>query len=229
MSKDYILTDIAISMGIDCKPAHYLRKNCLRISSYPLDWMMRYSLESVVELFRKDFCDFFLETEDYPQKAQHGLRYVEDTKNKIVSSHNFPLDRDIDEVYKEFTETMIKRYTRLKQYMLSAEHILFVSGRPDPIENYEKFLLDMNQMFKCKMTYLNIKYNPTEELLKKELNSNLNIIQYSFKDTYPDSEEANGEEWTGNYIKWDEIMKTIKLTNKFSLSNRQSVNVYNFT
>jgi len=44
--------NIFISVGSACKPAYHLRASGLRYCASPLDWMMRYSLETVIHLFK---------------------------------------------------------------------------------------------------------------------------------------------------------------------------------
>ena len=216
-NKNILTVDLAISLGSACRPAHYLRENNLRRFSNPLDWMMLYSLETVVNLFKKDFSDFFLHKKEHPEKVHENLRYIEDTVNQIISIHSFPLNKELDVAYENFSQIMAYRYNRLKKYMLSAEHVLFVSNRYEPVEDFENFLTEMQKMFKCKMTYLNIRHEPQKQAFIKVISPSLQIIEHYFIDDHPDGGDfSNPKFWLGNGEEWDKVMKSIELSNKFT-------------
>lgn len=214
---EYIKVDYAISVGSACRPAHYLRKYGIRRCSNPLDWMMGYSLDTIINLFKNDFNNFFTNRKEHSQKAGNRFKYIEDTTNGIISIHSFPLDTYEDSVYDNFYETMKRRYDRMKECISRSDSILFVSCRDEPIENFEKFLIEIRKMFKCKCIFLNIRNINKKQEIKKKITSELEIIDYSICDIHPEgSTPDNPEFWTGNPEEWGKIMQKIKLTTKLS-------------
>lgn len=212
-----ITTDFIIGLGQACRPAHYLRVNKLRRCSNPLDWMMSYSLDTVINLFKNDFNNFFVSKEEIIEMTNAKFRCIQDTQNKITSVHSFPTDKKIDVAYESFSKTMAHRYNRMKKCMSSSEHILFVSNRNEPLENFEKFLLEINKLFKCKCTFLNIRYDNENIKTKAKICPELEIIEYSFNDVHPNgSTIENPDFWLGNADEWNKVMQTITLTNKFA-------------
>lgn len=209
--------DIIISLGIACRPAHWLRKANLRLFANPLDWMMRYSLQTVIELFQNNFEYFFQERKEHTDKkgAPHS-RYVEDTKTGMIAMHSFPQDQSLDEFYPFFIKTMKKRFFRLSDKMKESKKIIFLSNRNEPIENIRHFLQTMSLSFSSHLTYINIRNSENESLYFETLNSQMEIIEYSFKDEHPDGPtSANPNFWIGNPQKWEEVMAMLSLTKTF--------------
>lgn len=214
-------TDFIISVGEACRPVHYIKKYGLRQCANPFDWMMGYSLDTFINLLNNDFCDFFKFHQELPLISKTGFRSVEDTKNKIISIHSFPFDKDLDLAYKEFFELMSNRYYRMKKAIFSSDNVLFISNRREPMENYEYFLKELQKMFKCNFTYLNIRDNENKEEKKyirtKILNKNLKIIEYGFYDKHQNgSTPQNPDFWKGNSKEWDNVMSHIKLSTKLT-------------
>ena len=74
--------DLFMSVGIDCRPAIQLKRAGLRKKSFPLDWQMRYSLDTVIHLFQTKFEDFFVDIEeDIEREGSNNNRWVVDTNN----------------------------------------------------------------------------------------------------------------------------------------------------
>ena len=59
IKNEKIEVDCMIPIGEACEPCQHLRKNNLRISAFPLDWMMSYSLETAIHFLETKFADFF--------------------------------------------------------------------------------------------------------------------------------------------------------------------------
>lgn len=215
IDKDIILTDFIISVGIACRPAYYLNHCNLRFCSSPLDWMMSYSLNTVVKLFKTDFDDFFKEKLEHSERVELKYRCVEDILNEIVSVHSFPSDKDIDEVYDSFVEVMKKRYFRMRKLMSDSKHITFISNRNEPLENFESFLHQISQIIDCNITYINVYNDITSAKFEKQINQRLKFIQYTFNDVHPDGTTTeNPKFWLGNPDQWKTLMGLIKLTDK---------------
>jgi len=76
--------DMILSVGNDCRPAYYLKKNNLRHYKNPLDWVGYYSLDTVIHLYKTKFNDFF--TDLIEDKQQYSNGYI-DGKNNILFVH----------------------------------------------------------------------------------------------------------------------------------------------
>ena len=219
-----ILTDYTISVGCACRPAHYLREHGLRRCSNPLDWMMFYTLDDVISLFKNEFSNFFENKKEYPEKSAGRFRYIEDVQNGMISMHSFLNDVDVDESYQNFSKTMRNRFARMKKCMLESEHVLFVSNREEPIENFEKFLIEIHKLFPCKFTYINVRYSDEYKKEKFIVTPELDIIEYGFKDVHPDGWDfGNPEFWKGNADGWCKVMQDIELTERFANLNLAQV------
>jgi hypothetical protein len=84
VSNEFVF-DIILSTGIACRTAYYLKKHGLRPFSNPLDWMMSYSLDATIHLYKSRFTDFFEDFEkDEKMALKHNSPYwYVDRKNNI--------------------------------------------------------------------------------------------------------------------------------------------------
>jgi hypothetical protein len=156
MRKKFVF-DIILSVGYACRPAHYLRKHGLRISASPLDWMMEYSLDTVVYLYKTKFEDFFVDFVEDKEKSsldRHIYWYV-DTKNNITSIHY----DNVENNNVLFRNLMRARFKKINELLLSANRICFLSNRNDDIDMQRKFLIEMGKIYSGKITYINIRNN----------------------------------------------------------------------
>lgn len=81
--------DVIFSVGVACRPAYHLKSNGLRFFASPLDWMNRYSLDTVLHLFDTSFEDFFVDIEEDLEWKGSLYRKIHDIKNNICSLHHF--------------------------------------------------------------------------------------------------------------------------------------------
>lgn len=148
--------DIILSVGGACRPAYYLKKHGLRLCANPLDWMMSYSLDTVVHLYRTKFDDFFMDfTEDNEKSLEHNCHWYVDNRNKIISMHydNVKNENEI------FRKMMRDRFEKINKLLLSANRICFISCRNDDINILKNFLIEMGKLYFGKITYINIRNN----------------------------------------------------------------------
>jgi hypothetical protein len=154
VSKEFVF-DIILSVGITCKTAYYLKKHGLRSSANPLDWMMSYSLDTVIHLYKSKFNDFFVNfTKDEKEALKHNSPcwYV-DTKNNIISQH-YP---DIKNNNAEFRKKMMRRFKRTEKMLLKAQRICFISCRNDNVNIFYNFLQVLGEIYPANITYINIR------------------------------------------------------------------------
>ncbi len=200
--------DFLISIGESCRPAGNLYYEGLRFFSSPLDWMMDYSLDTALHLFRTGFIDFFEQYEldvDNPISDTGNLK-VHDTKNIITSIHDFPKEEPLDSSYPEFKEKMHRRVKRLESKLMDAKSIVLLSGRNDSVEELTDFLMSFSSIYShLTIRLVNIRdtkdmpYDTFEERIILKDN-NLSYIEYAVNDS------GKGLQWRGNKDMWSVIL-----------------------
>lgn len=204
--------DLILSTGSNCRPAINLKLNNLREFSSPLDYMMNYSLDTVIHLFRDGFKDFFSEYEidSETPKGAVGMRRVNDTKNHIVSIHHFPEDVPMDESYPLFIEKMSARAERLEHYLQAASRIVLVSDRTDPKEDMCDFLRAFSGIYPhLNIRLINMRHDenaPYDSYRQESVfaEDSLSYIEYIFNDT------DHGMD--GNTSVWSQILSNYVIT-----------------
>lgn len=212
--KEYVF-DIIFSVGNFCRPAYYLKKHELRLYANPLDWMMLYSLDTVVNLYDSKFNDFFV---NFSIDEQRNHRFL-DTKNNITSIHY----QDIGYDNKAFNEKMKKRFTRVNKKLEKANKICFISQRNESQNILSDFLEKMGNIYSGEITLINIKHNEEIDGIilpikcnKKKISERLELIEYEFNDIHPNGDdESNPDFWIGNFHLWDNIIRKITLKMSF--------------
>jgi len=219
ITEDGYFFDLIISNGEACRPAYYLKQHFLRTEANPLDWMMSYSLETSLNLYKTEFRDFFKNyTEDKEKSAKGNYNWYSDDKNKIISIHYKEIGED--NIY--FRQKMQDRFKKLNSNILSSNHICFISDRTDNYESFEYFLKNIATIYPMHITYINIKNNKNltvDKSYKKEvknISNKLTFIEFEFNDTHPINPniESNPDAWIGNFIVWNKIMSKIDLNKK---------------
>ena len=152
-----------IPVGPHCRPAIHLRASGLRKVSYPLDWMMDFSLNEVVDLFKLDFSGFFENAsedenktsnfeqeqdmqEKSTQQKERKAKFVY-AKSGMTSIHHFPLEFSLNEYLPTFQAIMTRRYKRLKQTIRHSKYIAFICARPCSVDELAHFGRQMSELF----------------------------------------------------------------------------------
>lgn len=216
--------DLVISLGAACRSAHYMQKFGLRKGSFPLDWMMNYSLSDAKILFLSEFRIFFANIKQIDSK--NGMRIMQDVDNGMISMHDFPLDSTIEAYHPIFKKKMKRRIERLFTMLKDSKNILFVCNRDESIENFKDFLESINAIYTANYTLINIRHTPNQnKILKKVIfkesieyaegggGGQMRLIEYSFNDIHKngDNPVLNPDFWLGNEECWDKIMDKITL------------------
>ncbi len=203
--KDSYYCDFMLSIGPECRPAMNLRSNHLRDFSSPLDWMMSYSLDTVLHLFRTGFNDFFAEYEvDKNKKGANGMLRVTDVQNNIVSIHFFPERAWMSVTYPIFIERMSARAKRLDQLLQNASCIVLVGDRTESRELIWDFLKSFSSIYPhLKLRLINIRNDERISYEGYEVDAfyekeNLSYFDYSVNDTQQGIivPEGNSFVWT---------------------------------
>lgn len=226
---EQIEVDCMIPIGEACRPCQHLRKNNLRISAFPLDWMMSYSLETAIHFFETKFADFFENIEEIPNKYCGDHKFVKDTKNGVISIHHFKKDEPLESEHKKFRTIMLGRAEKLHNILENSHSIGLICNRKDASD---KELIDFIEKFSKiypnkKITLINVVDEDIPDFKKSILfeNENLKIIQFTFKDVPPIKDEKKFPQWEGNPGYWKKIMENIKV-NEENLKNESEVELY---
>ena len=226
---EQIEVDCMIPIGEACRPCQHLRKNNLRISAFPLDWMMSYSLETAIHFFETKFADFFENIEEIPNKYCGDHKFVKDTKNGVISIHHFKKDEPLESEHKKFRTIMLGRAEKLHNILENSHSIGLICNRKDASD---KELIDFIEKFSKiypnkKITLINVVDEDIPDFKKSILfeNENLKIIQFTFKDLPPIKDEKKFPQWEGNPGCWKKIMENIKV-NEENLKNESEVELY---
>jgi hypothetical protein len=211
-------------VGSACRTAYYLKKHGLRFCANPLDWMMSYSLDTVIHLYKTGFHDFFIDlAEDKQKSLEYNCRWYSDCKNDIISIHY----NDIKDNNETFRKRMMNRFKKNNRALLNANTICFISCRNEDIDVMKKFLKEMGEIYSGKITYINIRNNkrigdiippPPVICYKEKISEKLELVEFEFEDIHPkgDDLKINRDAWIGNHIIWDSIITRISIKNKIS-------------
>ncbi|MDR2772517.1 MAG: papain-like cysteine peptidase [Elusimicrobiota bacterium] len=212
--------DIILSVGPACRSGFYLKKHSLRFCAAPLDWMMRYSLETAVHLYKTRFADFFVDfVQDSKQAEERKLKgYFVDTRNQITSIHYSDVGNNNGQ---PFREKMKNRFEKVNKLLLKADDICFLSNRNEDVSLIKNFLNEMGKMYQGKITYINIRHDRTKDFsappphkyYSEKLSDRLKLIEFEFYDVHPlgGDKTINEDFWLGNPVEWDNVMEKIKL------------------
>ena len=213
--KEYVF-DIIFSVGIACRPAYYLQKHELRFCSNPLDWMMSYSLDTVICLYQSKFNDFFI---DYIEDPQNHHWFI-DIKNKITSIHYSEIQNDNE----SFNDKMKNRFDKVNKRLIKANKICFISNRNENSTIFSDFLIKMGDIYSGEITLINIKSNKDIDGIispikhnKTKISQRLELIEYEFNDVHPSGNDKNSNPdfWLGNVDLWDSIIEKISVKMNF--------------
>ena len=217
--------DLYVSVGDSCRPAFHLRKHDLRIEAYPLDWMTRYSLDTVIHLFETKFEDFFVETVDESTEPFRRWRKVRDTKNNIISVHHFPWAEDIEQSKIEFRDKMKKRFKRLDDNMNNAKRVVLLCYRTDSVDKLQCFLKKISSLYPhLEIKLINMRNNPEMDVNEYEkrmyvAGDGLFIEDYSFNDTFNPDVVKHGE-FAGNAPIWNDVLKKYYGENRLQIMQK---------
>ncbi len=229
IKSEQIKVDCMIPVGEACRPCQHLRKNNLRISAFPLDWMMSYSLQTAIHFFETKFADFFENIEEIPDRYCGNHKFIKDVKNGVISIHHFRKDEPLESEHKKFRKMMLGRAEKLHNILKNSHSIGLICNRKDASD---KELIDFIEKFSKiypnkKITLINVVNEDIPDFKNNVLfeNENLKIIQFIFKDVPPVKDEKKFPQWEGNPECWKKIMENIKV-NEENLKNESEVELY---
>lgn len=206
---EVIPADVVISVGNHCQAAWYMQEYGLRKFASPLDWMKGYSLESVYNLFKNGFKDFFCDHyEDELKAKEKDSRWVIDKNTGMISMHHFLKEVSLKEQFGDFYQKQIRRFQKMDHYLKQAENIVLLSCREDSIDEMKDFLYKFQTLYDKNLTLFNFRDSKTQTYKKTfKINSKIKIVEHCFDNTYPlkkhqTKEQVGGIVWIGNYKCW---------------------------
>ncbi len=214
-TEDKYSVDCIFSIGGECRPAAWIKKCGMRYQSSPLDWMMEYSLDTVIKLFKTKFEDFFEDIEEIPDKFCCDCKFVRDKKNKIISIHHFHRDSPLNVEHEKFRKMMLCRANKADKILNESNTIGLICNRSDvtPFE-FMKFVEEFREIYPNKKIVLINIFNANIKEMKKSVlfkDDNSTIIQFTFLDKKRDEDKDNIPAWMGNAKEWQAVMDTIEL------------------
>lgn len=213
--------DCVWSLGMHCRPAHYIQLYGLRFQAAPFDWMDKTSLKEIINQKKTNFENFFSEIEDItPKNSKLDHRMIKDKKGKTVAMHHFPKNISPEKYKKTFRDMMIKRANKVDKIMKNSKSVGFI--REDESNNLSDvidFGKQISQMYK-NLDNIVIFYiiNSKDENLKnatKTTFDNVTIISVKLNDVPLDKNGKEYKSWKGNPNKWKNyVMKFISPSEK---------------
>jgi len=149
------------SLGSFCHAAHLLKRNNLKLSSYPFDWIIT-NCDNIIHAIKDDF-NIFLDKSYYIHitNMQCGHSFY---NNSMWWHHNPLYNKDIY----QYVVRCVDRFKKLLQYR---EHKLFIVMVSNINENEKKNIIDFNtklSLYTSNYTLLVIDIIPNKE--NKECN-----------------------------------------------------------
>lgn len=140
MKKRY---DIIYSLGKNCACATYLKRNNLRLTSGPFDWVGEASLADRAKIIEQDFNGFinenYLEKRESPN-TEHDLYF--DSRSKVSFVHDFLPGVSVQESLPAIKEKYSRRIARFYENVRSAKRALFIY-----FSIYEKTPIPQEEIF----------------------------------------------------------------------------------
>ena len=208
--------DSVWSIGMHCRPAYYIEKYNLRFQAAPFDWMMKYSLQEIINQIKSKFENFFSNIEDItPKNSKSDHRMVKDKIGKTVSIHHFPRNVSAENYKKTFRNMMIKRPNRMDSIIKSSKNIGFIyENKVNNLNEIINFGKQISQIYKNldNVVIFHI-INSKDENLKeaeKTISDKVTVISIKLNDVPLDKNGREYESWKGNPDKWKNyVMKFI--------------------
>lgn len=114
-----------INLGWRCTPAFQIKRKGLRLQSFPIDWLISASFDSIIKLFKQDFEGFLLHFVDHTEKY---AKVKEESSRVVIENLQYPgiFFRHTDVRREEEREVMKRRIIRFRSLLRSGYRILFI-------------------------------------------------------------------------------------------------------
>lgn len=204
--------DIFISVGHNCRPAHWLQECGLRKCALPLDWMRDYPLAAVIDMLKNTKISYFSNfSETFVDVGP--TRHVLCKKSRIEAIHHFPRNQSVKEYLPIFTKKFEARMDRLRYLVKKAKKVCFVMNRADNISEIFTFMFELSKLYpKKSFVLINIRLGKGNITTKYELNKNVILYEWVCNDINENGtdEAKNPKCWIGNTKIWKELMSKLR-------------------
>ena len=216
-----INVDLVVGLGEACRTAEALKRNHLRYFSSPFDWMIIYRLDKIINLLEKiaNGCkpDFFAECSENINYAHGIYNGIVDTRNIMISMHDFPKHIDISKAPKFFYLKYKYRFQNLNKLLKRANKVCFLNYRKISVDEMKTFVASVKKIYTFKQIYFINIFDSDEEALEQYDDNGAKYLIFKFNDEPKNELEkaTNPHYWLGNINYWDKILSKIKLNKKF--------------
>ena len=124
--------NIIYSLGRDCACSSYLKKNGLRLTSGPFDWLTNAGFEQRFDLILNDFENFLNKEDLIPMPkptqfpADKNNDYYENKRTGLYFWHDFPADKSFDQSYPLIKQKYNRRIDRFYKNIKKHKRVLLV-------------------------------------------------------------------------------------------------------
>lgn len=123
---DITVFDRVISLGGDGHAAHQLERLGLRYEAYPFDRLISADADKAIDALENDFEEWFDLVNLTEDGSDEAYRRVTDKKYNTVYRNIFPIDRSVEDSYKELKPISDRRVKRLVELKDQELDILFI-------------------------------------------------------------------------------------------------------
>ena len=196
--------DYVFSLGASCQVAENLRRRELRKISGPFDWFTFSEVDQLVSVLQTDFQEF-MKLDNLVFEGEHEGHYLlRDSKTGCVSVHDFLLNRDVEEQYREFKVRLDRRSKRFQSILNDPKaKILLVRTQYNSGKEIYELRQCLSQKYKASIDLLCINYIKEDKVNIEYLKDDFIVAEIPFND------EVMG--WTGCWWAWDLMLKEVKL------------------
>ena len=190
-----------------------LHKHNLTLNNSPFSELFYFSLNSILKAIQYGVEDWFDQCIESNNKENSEYRCIIDTKNKIISTNDFPINKS----YAESVSMVKKKYITLnkilqKKFTQSNKICFICSSNLDVQTDFKEFLLNLNRLYSNKkFTLLNMRYNSTQHIIEHKIGKNITIYDINVNSLSTEKIEYH----------WNKICKNLILSDKFHNNKKE--------
>lgn len=201
-----IVYDQAISLGGSCQPAWHLRKNHLRVASYPLDWLnTRESTEALCTVLRTRFENFFERPDFEMVVTPLGNRPYVNRRTGFWFWHEFEEPLDFEDRFEERRTLYDRRISRMLEVFDRESTVLLVRFRTSRDDASQ--LADVLRETYPRMRFTILAVDDTDEIRE---DWNIPDVVNRYIECAPNSEATN----TAFDENWTRLFSEFRIANK---------------
>lgn len=216
-----VVTDIYCDKETEIRPLMWLEKYKLCTEFYPINSLMFFSMNTILNAIENGISSYFSTYMEFENDRDTNYRCVTDIGNKIVSLHNFPLDKSIEDYMPKFKKTCEQQYNQMMKLLSSAKDICFVCNNQLNIKGeFIPFLVRLKELYPNKSyTLINIRHDKSNKKITKCIIGK-DIKIYDIENFDKNRENPNTSLWIGNEDLWNTICTNLSLSDR--VKNLQS-------